>query len=125
MLYFEGCFSKDDLDKIFRRLGRDTFFVHVGANDGLIDDPIQAYVKELGWSGLLIEPMPDIFEQLKTNYSNCKGLSFENLAVTDYDGTIEMFTVIDQVLATYPKIRSLRLLRSRASSASMIRQWPR
>ncbi len=41
------------------------FFIQVGANDGVLDDPIRALILEYRLAGLLIEPLPDIFEKLK------------------------------------------------------------
>ena len=41
------------------------FFVQVGANDGVNHDPIFHHVRKYNWKGLLIEPIPDIFEKLK------------------------------------------------------------
>lgn len=42
-------------------LNRDSqfFFVQVGANDGVNDDPLRACVLKYRLSGLLIEPLPD------------------------------------------------------------------
>lgn len=61
----------------------DFYFVQIGANDGVIYDPISAYVKRYRWSGLLVEPVRSYFERLKENYRDCPGLSFENAAIAD------------------------------------------
>lgn len=57
------------------------FFVQIGANDGKHGDPIHAHVVEHGWSGLLVEPLPDVFERLKANYRGHEGLIFDNCAI--------------------------------------------
>jgi hypothetical protein len=57
-------------------------FVQIGSNDGLNGDPIYELVKKNHWHGILIEPIPEIFEQLKDNYREySKNLIFENIAI--------------------------------------------
>jgi len=90
MLTFHGTFEPADLEPTFRGLGRDAFFVQVGAMDGVAYDPIHPFVKELGWRGILFEPMPDMFARLQKNYESRAGLTFVNGAVTDFEGEIEM-----------------------------------
>ena len=87
---FNGKFSADDLDSTLRGLGRDVFFVQVGAMDGVSYDPIHKFVVELGWRGLLVEPIPYLNKRLQENYKNCNGLVFSGTAIADFDGTIEM-----------------------------------
>jgi FkbM family methyltransferase len=58
-------------------------FVQVGSNDGSSGDPIYKLVRLYGWSGILVEPLPFLFEQLKRNYSRARSSSlvFENIAI--------------------------------------------
>lgn len=58
------------------------FFLQIGANDGVTNDPIYKYVVKHHWTGILIEPVPHIFEKLKKNYSEEKQLIFENVAIS-------------------------------------------
>ncbi len=59
-------------------------FVQIGANDGKYFDPLRAYVTEHGWTGVLVEPQPMLFEQLKKNYAECASrLAFENVAISN------------------------------------------
>ena len=44
---------------------KNVFFVQVGANDGVQSDPINHFVSEYGWRGILVEPQPAIFKKLK------------------------------------------------------------
>ncbi|WP_247466553.1 FkbM family methyltransferase [Bradyrhizobium sp. 62] len=46
------------------------FFVQVGANDGFSGDPVNNLAKRHNWSGLVIEPVPDLFSELSLNYSD-------------------------------------------------------
>ncbi len=48
---------------------RNGVFVDVGANDGVTISNSYYFEKELGWTGVAIEPMPTIFEKLKANRS--------------------------------------------------------
>lgn len=97
-MHINGIFKKDDLNATLNALGPDVFFVQIGAMDGVSYDPIHPFVKRLGWKGLLVEPLADMFETLRANYAGCPGLSFVNAAVADYDGTIEMTRIDPQVI---------------------------
>lgn len=73
--------------------GHDTFLVQVGAMDGVTFDPVHSLVKELHWKGLLVEPLPDLFQELRSNYQEVEGLVFENCAIASYCGTIDLYRV--------------------------------
>src|SRR5262245_37291248 len=51
-----------------KRNTSDIFFVEIGAMDGISFDPLYKHVVSNGWRGLLVEPLPDLFEQLKETY---------------------------------------------------------
>ena len=71
-------------DKLAKYLGyRGGFFIEVGANDGFTQSNTYYLEKFLGWSGILIEPIPDLFEQcLRTRRNsevfNCALVSNEH-----------------------------------------------
>jgi FkbM family methyltransferase len=73
--------------------GRPFFFVQVGANDGVLDDPIRELVIRHALPGLLIEPLPDLFEKLQANYLGQPQLRFENAAVLPADGEVTIHRV--------------------------------
>lgn len=73
--------------------GRPFFFVQVGANDGVLDDPIRELVIRHRLPGLLIEPLPDMFEKLQANYTGQSQLAFENMAVLSREGRITLHRV--------------------------------
>jgi len=80
-----GNFSKITPGIIFPRLKKiinKISFVQIGAMDGVSYDPIHTHVKEGNWTGLLIEPLPDMFARLKKNYAGTNGLIFENVAIS-------------------------------------------
>ncbi len=62
------------------------FFLQIGSNDGKTGDPIYKYVKRYHWKGVLVEPVPYIFNKLRDNYKNSKGLIFENVAIAHRNG---------------------------------------
>jgi FkbM family methyltransferase len=62
-------------------------FVQVGSNDGVTGDPIHSFITATGssWSGMLIEPVPYLFEKLKATYRGYEArLKFVNMAVGPY-----------------------------------------
>lgn len=52
--------------------------------------PFHKSVVELGWHGLLVEPIPYLNKKLRENYKNCDGLVFAQTAIADFEGSIEM-----------------------------------
>lgn len=69
-----------------RRPGR---FLDIGAYDGVELSNTLFFEEELGWQGICIEPLPDIFERLKTQR---KAVCL-NCCISDFDGTAEFFDV--------------------------------
>ena len=57
-------------------------FVDVGAHDGVCFSNTRFYEKELGWTGICIEPIPRVYERLKQN-RDCVCLPY---AVCNTDG---------------------------------------
>jgi FkbM family methyltransferase len=85
--------SIDILDLAIRDLMSrepDIFFLQIGAHDGVSYDPIHSYVRRFHWKGLLVEPQPAVFQKLKENYRDEKQLLFENSAIAQRDGTLEL-----------------------------------
>ncbi len=60
----------------------DLFFVQIGANDGYTHDPIYKYIKEYNWSGILVEPVSEYFDNLKKTYSKEQNLIFAKVAIS-------------------------------------------
>ena len=63
-------FALNDLDRrLARRLGyrRAGFFIEVGANDGISQSNSLYFERYLGWTGLLIEPVPALAEACRRN----------------------------------------------------------
>ncbi len=88
----------DVFDLVLRdRMSRvsDFFFLQIGANDGVSFDPIHPYVREFHWRGILVEPVPYLFQRLKANYSGEPQLRFEQAAVAEQEGEITFYAIRD------------------------------
>ncbi len=57
------------------------FFIDIGANDGVNQSTTWYYEKTLNWKGVLIEPLPHIYKELKKNRSD-KNFFFNVAAVS-------------------------------------------
>jgi FkbM family methyltransferase len=89
----------DVLDLLLTKLSAerpDFFFVQIGANNGLTDDPLRQFVTKYHWHGVLVEPQPQVFQQRLKNYELEKQLAFENAAIADKDGTAQLFVADHQ-----------------------------
>ncbi len=75
---------------------KDLFFIQIGANDGITDDPIHKMIKRYKWSGVLIEPVLEYFKRLKLVYKDVSGLKFVNAAISQKNGFSLLYGVSDQ-----------------------------
>ena len=83
-------------NELMEKIGdkEDFFFVQIGSNDGKTgNDPIYDYIKKYGWSGILVEPVPSTYENLRKNYEGCDNLTFRNVAIADEVGVKKFFYV--------------------------------
>jgi FkbM family methyltransferase len=69
------------------------FFIQIGANDGISNDPLYKFVGKFGWEGILLEPLPEIFEQLQATYKDNNKLLLLNAAISEKDGVRPIYTV--------------------------------
>jgi FkbM family methyltransferase len=66
-------------------------FIEVGAHNGM-GDPLNRYILQYPWHGLLIEPQPDIFAELCENYASVSDrLIFENVAIANGSSIVNMY----------------------------------
>lgn len=72
----------------FGRANPDAFFVQVGAHDGTQLDPLRDQIRARRWSGIMVEPVPYVFERLQANYGAHPRIALENIAIADRDGTL-------------------------------------
>ena len=85
----------DVFDKAVRYIGNHSkekvFAINIGSMDGKTHDELSGYTAIFDFKGLYVEPIPYIFDILKSNFSEDN--LFENSAITSYDGEIEMLTI--------------------------------
>jgi FkbM family methyltransferase len=62
-------------------------FVQVGAHDGTQLDPLREAILGSRWRGIMVEPVPYVFERLAARYGANPRIALENVAVADEDGT--------------------------------------
>jgi len=68
-------------------------FLQIGAMDGVSHDDLHSYIMCFDWEGVLVEPLPDMFDKLITNYENKLGLKFECSAITEVDGETDIYRI--------------------------------
>lgn len=69
------------------------FFVQIGANDGERADDITAFVKKNNLGGIVIEPLPDMYNALVKNYSAFESVVAINAAIDKVDRTRILYRV--------------------------------
>jgi len=88
--------SKNILSEYLHKLGKvnpDAFVIQIGANDGISFDDTRGFLDMYKWPALLVEPIPEIFQELKDNFSDRNNYIFEQSAITNYDGPVVMLNV--------------------------------
>lgn len=66
-------------------------FIQIGAHDTQQLDPLRAQVQSRNWSGILVEPVPYVFQRLQAVCAGNQALRLENAAVADRDGTVTLY----------------------------------
>lgn len=69
----------------------EAFFVEVGANDGVQHDHLHPIIVSHRWSGIMVEPVPFVFERLQRNYAGIDRVILENAAIADHDGILPFY----------------------------------
>lgn len=71
--------------------------VQIGSNDGRIGDPLFIlFQKNTAWRSLFVEPVPYIFERLKSNYPDETRFRFENAAI-NHGEVLDFYWVAPEV----------------------------
>jgi len=103
-------------------------FIQIGANDGLRNDPIREFIARDQWRGVLIEPLPAVFEMLRQNYAylgESRKLAFENAAISGSETSLEFYTATGAHLKTLSLEGQLDLLRKSSCSREHVEQFVR
>jgi FkbM family methyltransferase len=80
-------------------------FIQIGSNDGLSGDPLREFiVSSSKWRGAFVEPVPQLFSQLRRNYSylDRKELTFFNVAVSRDTEPKPLWKIKDSCLHEFP-----------------------
>jgi FkbM family methyltransferase len=71
------------------------FFVEIGSNDGEQHDHLRPFIVAHPWRGIMVEPVPYVFERLRTNYEAYGRIALENVAVGDADGRMPFYHLVE------------------------------
>lgn len=66
-------------------------FIQIGANDGKRSDPIHEYVETFQLTGILLEPQPELFQELQRTYAHRNDLTLLQAALADKDETLNLY----------------------------------
>lgn len=114
---------KDDtyefFDNFSKAHGRRVTFLQVGASDGLRWDPIRSFIVRDAWDGILVEPLPSVFDLLQSNYRYVKKskLVFVNAAVSSLGAETLSFWTFDDTFLSKLSLEE-RVIYSQKSSFS-------
>ena len=91
-----------ELQSLVRRPERRLKFVQIGANDGIRFDDLYRFVTQHPCSGIVVEPLPDLFERLRANYADYPPIVPVNKAIHEIATVLPLFRVTPASLARYP-----------------------
>jgi len=89
-----GDFRREESDRLiafFADIFPEAFVVQIGANDGIVGDPLAAAFARTRWCGLLVEPVPHLYEMLGARYRDRPGIRRERAAVSTHDGEAPLY----------------------------------
>lgn len=73
------------------RARRTVTFVQVGSNDADYGDPLREFILRDRWQGVMVEPVPYVFDRLRAKYGNRNELALLNVAIADAAGEKDFF----------------------------------
>jgi FkbM family methyltransferase len=77
--------------EIFADLRPEAFFVQIGSHDGQQQDPLREVILRKRWRGIMVEPVPYVFERLRHHYGHLPRVILENMAVASQDGPVPFY----------------------------------
>jgi FkbM family methyltransferase len=71
-------------------------FIQIGAHNGVDHEYFMgpAIRCRRGWSGTLVEPIPELFDQLQARYGDDTRFRLVRAAITDHEGVVDLVTVV-------------------------------
>lgn len=91
-LPFERAIRRWELDH------SDFYMIQVGAHNGVTSDPIQRFVAEGDWTGVLVEPQQKYFQILQTIYCDRPKLHPLHAAIGPSNASIRIYKVRDDAV---------------------------
>lgn len=88
-----------ELDSMSKRIALK--FVQIGANDGVRFDSLYSIVTNRKCSGVVVEPLPDLYQRLQANYADYPDIVPVNVAVHEREGTLPLYRVRPEVTGRY------------------------
>lgn len=84
-------------------------FIQIGANDGISCDPIREFIVRYSWTGLVVEPIPQVFELLKRSYMEQPIVTPVNCAITygQQQESLKLYAVSTSALKRFPAHASM------------------
>jgi FkbM family methyltransferase len=100
-------------DAFSKEHNRRVNFLYIGANDGYRSDPIRYFIVRDHWQGVLVEPLPDVFQSLKDNFRYYKKskLVVVNAAISSNNTSLSFWTFDDKFLASLDREERVDYLR--------------
>ena len=80
----------------------DAFFVEIGANDGDQHDHLRSLILGSRWRGIMVEPVPYVFERLQRNYAGVDRVICERVAIAPQAGRMPFFHLAEAAGAGAP-----------------------
>lgn len=90
------------LSEALNRQHRQIKFVQIGANDGISFDNLYSIVTSERWSGIVVEPLKDLFDRLSFNYQDYPKVVPVNVAIHPEKEQETIYRVNRQRLKDYP-----------------------
>ena len=77
--------SLHNLIAVYANIRKNIYFLQVGANDGVSNDPLNEFISSFNWGGICVEPLPENFKKLRETYDGKSEVILVNAAVGNGD----------------------------------------
>lgn len=91
---------RTELDRLLQR-GTPLKSVQIGANDGVRFDDLYPIVTNGPFRGIVVEPLPDLYERLQLNYAGHPQIVPINVAVHEHERALPLYRVNPPALPRY------------------------